>query len=312
MSLRMSIFAGLVGAVAVACTGEDVAGSGALQLSATGGAVMREGYPYEEPGLSRLAFVDGWRLTFDRYILAVGEVRLHEQLPDQQSREGPLVASWTGPVVLDLMRPPSGVEFATLEDLPALRHDLGLDVVVATAAAENVSATPEDYQTMVDNGWTFWASGTATRMDAGTSTSVRFSVGFAAPTRFFRCVNGVDATRGIAIEASSTVGAYIYPHSTHLFWDVLAAGDAQLRFDPWAAVAGDDGVVTAEELASQDLLDLRDRDGSPLLDPVTFQQVRYDTASVFLRETDLLSYTIYGFRQSVHFNGLGFCPWEPL
>lgn len=304
----------LVGLVILgsACTGEDVAGEGSLRLTATGGVVMREGYPYGEPGLGRLEFVDGWSLTFDRYIFVVGEVRLHEQLPDGQAADGPLVDQWTGPVVLDLMRPPSGVEFVTLQNLPALRHDFGFDIVDATAAAENVSASREDYQTMIDEGWTFWASGTASKTVAGTSTTVEFSVGFSAPTRFRRCVNGVDQTRGVAIEASSTVGAYIYPHSPHLFWDVLAAGDAQLRFDPWAAVAGEDGVVTADEIATQNLLDLRDADGSPLLDPVTRQQVRYDTASVFLRDTDLLSYTIYGFRQGVHFNGLGFCPWEPL
>lgn len=298
--------------LAAACTGEDVAGEGNLRLAATGGVVMREGYPYGEEGLGRLEFADGWRLTFDRYIIVIGEVRLHEQLPDAQADDGPLVDRWTGPVVLDLMRPPSGVEFLTLEDLPALRHDFGFDIIEATGAAENVSASQEDYRTMVDEGWTFWASGTASKTVAGASETVEFSVGFSAPTRFRRCVNGVDSTRGVAIEANSTVGASIYPHSPHLFWDVLAAGDAQLRFDPWAAVAGEDGVVTAEELATQDLLDLRAADGSPLIDPATQRQVRYDTASVFLRDTDLLSYTIYGFRQGVHFNGLGFCPWAPL
>jgi hypothetical protein len=72
-------------------------------------------------------------------------------------------------------------------------------------------------------------------------------------------------------------------------------------------------VVTAEELAPQDLLDLRDARGARLLDPNTGQPVRYDDGGLLPPdELNLLGYVVYAFRQSVHFNGLGFCPWEPL
>lgn len=297
---------------ALACTGEDVAGQGNLQLSLSGGLAMREGFPHDEPGVDRLEFAEGWELEFDKYIITVGEIRVREQHADQT--DGPVIASWAGPAVVDLMRPPSGVELTTLTDLPATRHDIGLDVVDATAGTENVSASQADFQTMVDNGWTFWMAGTATlRGGSGTSTAVRFSVGFSAPTRFRRCSNGVDGTRGIAIPNASTVGASVYPHSVHLFWDVLLQGETRLRFDPWAAVAGPDGVVTAEGLAQQDLLDLRDASGARLMDPVTKSPVRYDDGGLLPPDQlTLLGYVVYGFRQSIHFNGLGFCSWEPL
>ena len=293
-----------------ACTSENIAGEGALQLSLTGGVVAREGFPHDEEGFDRPhEFAEGWRLNFEKFIVSMGQVRLTEQPPDSSSEAGMLVASWDGPGVIDLMRPASGVEFATIENIPATRVDVGFDLVGATASAENISASDEDFQMMAQQGYTFYIEGEATK----TSTSVRFAIGFSAPTQFRRCSNGKDQTRGIAIEANKTIGASIYPHSTHFWWDVLVEGTPALRFDPWAAVAGGDGVVTAEELASQNLLDLKDENGDPLLDPNTGGQVRYDDGGLLPPDQlDLLSYTIYGFRQSLHFNGLGFCPWTPL
>jgi len=303
-----ALFAVSVLALKVGCTGEDVAGTGSLEVTVTGGIVMDEGYPYEEPGLDPLVFTEGWSLRFDKYVLVIDRVRLREQLPDSQQADGPVVAEWDGPAVVDLMRPPSGTELLLLEDVPATRLDFGFDVVDATAAAENVSASQEDFQTMVDNGWTVWFAGVA-RMPDG--PEVPFSVGFSAPTRFRRCVSGRDGTRGVSIPTQSTAASDIYPHSTHLWWDVLVgAGDGQLRFDPWAAAAGEDGVVTAEDLAGQDLLDLRNAEGGPLLDPNTGERVTYDDGGLLPDdELHLLGYTVYGFRQSLHFNGLGFCPW---
>ncbi len=291
------------------CTSEDVAGSGSLQLSLSGGLALREGFPHEEPGFERHEFVDGWSLSFDKYIVAVGDVRLREQLPDGESGDGMVVAEWTGPAVVDLTSAPSGVELVTLEDVPATRLDLGLDLVPAAAGAQNISAAQEDFDRMVAEGYTFYVEGTATN----TSTTVRFEVGLTTATRFRRCTNGVDQTRGIAVEADKTTGAFVYPHAVHIWWDVLVDGTPELRFDPWAAVAGPDGVITAEELATQDLLDLRDAQGNQLLDPATNSPVRYDDGGLLPPDQlDLLSYATYGFRQSVHFNGLGFCPWTPL
>jgi hypothetical protein len=290
-----------------ACTGEDIAGDGSLRVTVTGGVVMEQGYPYEEPGLEPLLFTDGWSLRFDKFLLALDQIQLREQPPEDAQTDGAMVREWRGPVVIDLMRPPSGVELAMLQDLPATRLDFGYRVVDATEAAENVSASTADFRTLVDNGWTVWFEGEAWKANGRT---VPFSVGFSAPTLLRRCVSGTDGTRGVAIPAQSTRNVTIYPHSVHLFWDVLLQGDAQLRFDPWAAAAGADGVVTADDLATQDLLDLRNADGDPLLDPNTGERVTYDDGGLLPdEELTLLGYTIYGFRQSLHFDGLGFCPW---
>lgn len=309
MTRTTSLFALLGLLTSAGCTGEDAAGRGALQLVFSGGQAMQEGFPHDETELGRLEFSDGWAVEIDAFLVTIANVRLSEQDPNLDPGDGSVVAQWAGPGVVDLKSPPSGTEIAILEDVPALRHDLGFDFVAAAAGAENISAREADHQRMIDNGWTMLIEGTATK----TGTTVRFSVGLAAPARFTGCTNGKDNTRGIAIEASKTTSAFVYPHTPHLWWDQLIGNDAKLRFDPWAAVSGSDGVVTAEELASQDLLDLRAADGAPLLDPDTGNPVRFDDGGLLpSAQLDLLSYVVYGFRQSAHFNGLGFCPWTPL
>lgn len=291
-----------------ACTGEDV-GSGNLQLVVSGGRAVELGYPHDETDVGRLEFVDGWTVTIDKMLVVVGNVRLTEQLPDGESGEGELAAEWAGPGLLDLTNPTSGTELPMLVDVPATRHDVGFDLAKSSASMENISAAADDLPRMIDGGWNLLIEGTATK----TGTTVRFSVGLDAAARFTRCANGKDGTRGIAVEASKTTSAFMYPHTPHLWWDKLVGSDSGLRFDPWAAVAGDDGVVTADELATQSLLDLRGADGGPLLDPVSGNQVRFDDGGLLpSSQLDLLSYVVYGFRQSAHFNGLGFCPWQPL
>ncbi len=292
------------------CTGEDAAGRGNLEIVMSGGRAVEAGYPHDETDLGRLEFVDGWSVQITRFLVTVGSVRLTEPLPDGETGDGPEVASWVGPGVVDLTNPVSGTDLPAIIDVPAVRSDVSFDFVPATAAAENISAAPEDFQRLVDNGWTVLIEGTATK--TGTTT-VEFSLGFDAATRFSRCTNGVDNTRGIAVEASKTTRAFLYPHTPHLWWDTLIGTNSNLRFDPWAAVAGPDGVVTMQELATQNLLDLRDADGGPLMDPVGSGQVRFDDGGLLPTSAlDLASYVRYGFRQSAHFNGLGFCPWTPL
>lgn len=292
---------------AVGCTGEEIAGEGTVEIVASGGEAMRLGFPHQEGDLFDHRFIDNWEIDFDSFVLSLDAVRLNEQV-GEASGEGPLVAVLDSPRVMDLMRPESGVMFGTLGPVPATRHDFGFDLVAPTDASENISATDSDFEFMRQEGYTFLMRGTA-RRDTETIT---FEIGFRSPTRFRRCSNGIDMTRGIAVEADKTVGVFIYPHIVHVWWDVLLAGDANLRFDPWAAVAGLDNHLTADDLANQNLLDLRDADGQPLTDP-DGSRVRFDDGGVLQSDQlDLLSYVEYAFRQSLHFNGLGFCPWDPL
>lgn len=292
----------LVAALATAggCTGEDLAGTGDLSLSVNGGGALRDGFPYYE-GDVLVDFVDGWELQFTEYVLAIGDV----ELIDPES--GEVVTSWAGPLLVDPAKSASGAEeFLTLTDIEATRHDFGFSFVEPRAGDEVTSADADDVQEMVDHGWSLLVGGEATRDEQ----TIGFHVGLPVPTRYTSCINGVDKTDGIAIEADKTTEAYVYAHAIHLFWDTLATGDEDLRFDPWAAVAGEDDVVTADELATQDLLDLRDADGAPLLDG-NGNPVSYNTGGLIEGHT-LLDFVMYAARAGAHFNGVGLCRMDPL
>lgn len=288
---------GLMAALLPACDTDEAAGAGTVRVLAGGGAAIAEGFPSQEGSVTH-AFVDGWTLTFSRYLLVIGTVQLSD--PDG----GDVDAQWTGPTVVDLAAGRGADQLiATLDEVSATRHDVGFELVRADAATQVASADADDLALLRDNGWSFYVEGAATK--AG--RTVTFGLGFDAAARYSACTNGVDGTRGIAPVNQSVVDAYLYSHAVHLFWDTLGETDQNLRFDALAAVAGDDDHITAEELAGQDLNDLRDADGQPLLGE--------DGAPLFYRDNGLLGrsdQTLQGFiteavRQSIHFNGVGLC-----
>lgn len=286
-----------------ACTGEDVAGDGSVLPSYRGGVVLSEGFPYTEEGLDPLVFTDGWSIQFTSFAVTVASVTLTD--PETQAP-----SAWTGLSVLDLARPTTGVELPLIENVLAIRQNVGTTLGVASAAAENVSATQAVYDRMVAQGWTAYIEGTAT---SSSGRQIGIEVGFAAPTQFRSCTNGTDGTAGLVVTEGGPTSAFFYPHLVHMFWDELAGTGAALRFDPWAAVAGSDGIVTADELATQDLLDMRDAAGNRILDRTTGNPVVYDDGGLLSgSQLDLLSFVTYAFRQSVHFNGLGYCAWTAL
>ncbi len=300
--LRVIATCALMAALTAAggCTGEDFAGTGDLSLSVNGGGALRDGFPYYE-GDVLFEVVDGWELQFTEYVLAIGDV----ELTDPEA--GEVMTSWAGPLLVDPAKSTSGAEeFLTLTDIGATRHDFGFSFVEPQAGDEVTSADADDVQEMIDHGWSLLVGGEATREDE----MIGFHVGLPVPTRYYSCINGVDKTDGIAIEADKTTEAYVYAHAIHLFWDTLATGDEDLRFDAWAAVAGEDGVVTADELATQDLLDLRDADGGPLLD-TDGDPVSYNAGNVLDGHT-LLDFVMYAARAGAHFNGVGLCRMEFL
>ena len=96
------------------------------------------------------------------------------------------------------------------------------------------------------------------------------------------------------------------------FWDTLAAGDESLRFDAFAAVAGDDDLVTNDELRQQDLTDLRDENGDPLKDNDGKTVYYNDGGSLPADQQNLEAFLNYAARSSIHFNGVGLCATADL
>lgn len=295
---------GMVALLLCACVGEDSVSEGSLAIDVTGGAALYEGFPCSMHGVP-FAFADGWEIQFDKYVRSVGEVSLQEQ------GSGEEVGSWIGPRVMDLAATATASDaLTTIEGLPARRFDIGFSLVAPSALPDTSNISAEDVQLMIDNGWSIYFSGEAHHPT--TSRRVRFDVGFPVAARYYDCNNGKDSTRGVAIEANKTTGVFIYPCVEHLFFDTLASGDEHLRFEAWAAVAGDDGVVTEADLRLQDLTDLRDASGQPLLDEHGNRVVYNDGGLLPPDEWTLYHHVKHAARDGAHFNGLGLCKVENL
>lgn len=273
------------------------AGSGDLDVSVAANEAVRVGFPHEEEALGQtLEFIGGWSVQFDTFAVSIRTINLQEATPDG---DGPVIASWDEPTVVDVAASDTGeVELTTLTDVEEGRHDIKFRVAPPTAAAS--SADSELLQRMQDNAWSVVVRGTATpdNDDPEFDQPITFDYGFDLDAEYFDCINGADETKGVVIAANRRNQAYIYPHIVHLFWDTLGVGEEQLRFDPQARAAGEDNVVTLAELDTVDLLDpsLTDENGVPL----------YDDAGL------LDTYTLRAFlhralAESFHFNGIGFC-----
>lgn len=287
-------------AVAAGCSSEDDVGTGGLALTVSGGEAMRLGFPHLE-GEVEHAFVDGWRVSFDRYVVVLGAVQLSEP-------GGAVEGEFAGPVAVDLAADDGAAQpLATLEALPATRLDVGFELQVATEGTAGTAAAA-DVAKMAAEGWSVLVSGQASK----DGRTVTFELGLATPARYTRCTNGTDNTRGLVIENNKTTGAQLNAHAVHLFWDRIGT-DAELRFDPFAAAAGDDDHLTADELAQQDLNDLRGADGERLVDENGDPLFFYDDVGNLTRdETDLRAFVAEQFRLSLHLNGLGLCTYTRL
>ena len=69
-------------------------GEGDLTLSVGGGAALQQGFPYTE-GSVEYAFVDGWTLSFTKYVVVLGGIKLTDP------SDGGVVGEWAGPAILD-------------------------------------------------------------------------------------------------------------------------------------------------------------------------------------------------------------------
>jgi hypothetical protein len=274
-----------------ACSSEDAAGTGDVALRISGGGSLTQGFPFTE-GATTHAFVDGWTLAFDRYVFIIDAVEIGG-------------GGWSGSLAVDLAATGNqGVALPLIEDLPAKRLDVGFTFAAATAATE--AGEGVDAATLARLQAEGLSALIAGRAQKGGRT-VTFEFGVAAPTRYARCSNGVDNTRGLVVEPSKATGAFVFIHAIHLFWDRIGT-DAELRFEPFAAMADANDHLTFDALRGQDLNELTDADGARLRDeagaPLFFHD---DVGALGLDETTLADFFTEQVRLAVHFNGLGLC-----
>ncbi|HEU4538365.1 MAG TPA: hypothetical protein VFS00_29800, partial [Polyangiaceae bacterium] len=266
--------------------------SGSFALSISGEDLALEGYPFE-PGSAASAgdppaFVDGWAITFEHFLITVGNVRLNRG-PDADAadptRLGDEVARDLGPWVVDVANRGAAVDKGsgqpgawplttiTGDFDPSERYAFSYDTLAASAAATRVGfkeGSEALYQQAVQRGWAMVFQGTATFVGApgapppppfdAFSKPVAFTIGLANPIGYVNCENpdlssGDGAARGVQTLPNQAAAVQITIHTDHLFWNTLDVEGTPLHFDHLASQARFDAANPAApgELTSDDL-----------------------------------------------------------
>lgn len=295
--MRWVIAALVVGMAA--CGGDDGEGVGRLVVVVDGEEGARAGFPFTEDG-ETVAFVDGWTLRFDKYVTSLGEVRV-------AGADGAEAVADGGVYVVDLRK--GAPTLFERDDVGARRWEqVSFAVRAPEAQVVNVNdVASADVQRMVSGGLTYLIEGVATKGDK----TVRLSWEVVAPVRNEDCTNGADGTQGVVVPVNSSAEARLTIHVDHAFFDSLGTEESALRFEAIAAAAGEDGVVTWEELASQPLTALKDTAGEPLRDEQG-QRIVYDPGAAQLEAATLQAYIKFSMASQAHLNGEGLCTTRPL
>jgi hypothetical protein len=267
-------------------------GAGSVRIAVSGEEASRTGYPVGS-GEDVIEFADGWTLEMRKVLVSFSDFQL-------RAADGDDAALDPDPVVADLHL--GEPELWSFEQVPARRWDrVGFRYAPPTSssrAANDVS--DEDIERMIEGGYSLLVEAVAMKGDR----EIAIEYGFDMEVGHSRCVNGLDDTDGLVVPTNATIDAQITVHLDHLFFDTYANDEADLRFDPMAAVAMD-ATVTLDDLATQDnLSDLVGAEGDPL-------DVAYDPGSAFDPvPEDLRAYVKAAATTTGHFNGEGHCDYE--
>jgi hypothetical protein len=222
----------LSGAVLVAVLAGSLASCGLFGGSEGSLGVAVAGSGLTDATIPSAAFVDGWSVKFDRFLVSVGPVAIGRT-------EGTADLSEPGSLVYDLatMKNAYGMRLA---DVPSGTY-AWTAYTVGPATASTLAGNVQDdaLKTMVDNGWSLLVEGKATK---GTRT-VAFSWGFANRTDYGPCAS----TAVLKTDGEATIELTV--HADHLFRDRAVGETTSLRFDEVAMADADgNGTVTRAEL----------------------------------------------------------------
>jgi len=216
--------------------------------------------------------LDGWDVSFDKYVVTLGPVQLSPLSGGEAVEDG---ARWA----VDLVQVPTrGEPLWTFAGLAEGRHDLRFH----TTSADNerhASVTSADFERLTGAGLTHIIVGTlssesglscppaslATPPDSATAvdqnaagdpcyqaTALSFSIEARAEVSYGPC--SIDGLRGVAVRAGETATAAISMHGDHLFFGGFPEGSegAVGRYAQWLADSDLDldGQITSGELAT--------------------------------------------------------------
>ncbi len=253
----------------VACSDDSNTEPGSLSVRLDAEATIVEGL---EPGDDNQDVRDGWSIEFDKYLVTVGNVHLQLSTNSKVEAEDPAFH------VVDLAKvPSSGLELWSFEELRPGRWEFGYETGVEGDPRRHDSVERDDFDTLVESGWTYFVEGTLSNPDGRScpptelanlpddtenvgenqrgdlcyaNTEVHFVFGAAAGTAFGPCE--IDGVPGVTVPVGGSQTASITIHGDHLFFNGFPEGSegSIRRLAQWWADADLDlnGTVTADEL----------------------------------------------------------------
>ena len=249
-----------------------------------------------EPGNDIENVRDGWAVTFDKYLVTVGDIDIHFAIDETITGTAPTL--WT----LDLTQvPTAGVPLWSLDGLAAGRWQFFYTTAAPRLAhaKRHDSVNTADYSRMLSQHWNYLISGslqqsggrscpptTLAQPPAGAqlvaqnrggdacyaNANVHFVIAADAPAHFGPC--DIDGTPGFALAAGGTQTVSATIHGDHIFFNGFpeTSEGGVGRLAQWLADCdlNIDGEVTSDELKHiipSDLPELDDRfqlGGSPI------------------------------------------------
>ncbi|MEZ4382797.1 MAG: hypothetical protein R3A79_15785 [Nannocystaceae bacterium] len=253
---RTVLHAASVTFLLVACGGE-----GTFEARIYGEEFIEDGIPAD-------VFVDGWAVTYDKFLVVVGDLTLLDG-----------EASIPGWHVVDLANKTMGAGQSLGEATIGAQTIDHFGYRIAPnddAASTLVTAADVD----LIRGHAIYVEGAATRG----GEVITFAWAFDSDTLYSPCEIDTE------LAADGEASAQITIHADHLFYDDLDSSTPNVAFDLIAASdANADGAVTQEELAAVDIT----------------AEARYQVGSHDIK--DLWSFIAYQATTVGHINGEGHC-----
>lgn len=231
VSFPVSLLTAALVAPTLACGGADYAG-GTVDVTVYGEAFIEEGIPEE-------VFSDGWAVTFDRFLISIGDATM-------QAGHDADELSAPGMRIVDLAEASDGVGYLlSTTEVPGGRYDHFGYRIAPAADATGVSVDAADVDAMVDAGASMWIVGSATNGEVTKTFDWQFDLAL----RFAECEVD-DLVDGDGVTMQATI------HADHLFYDDAVSETPNVTFQALADAddAGDaDGEVTLAELDAVDI-----------------------------------------------------------
>ncbi|WP_437525480.1 hypothetical protein WME79_38640 [Sorangium sp. So ce726] len=235
--------------------------TGAVQIFVEPEDTIPEGL---EPGTGEENIADGWKVTYERFLVTIGNVRAARSDAEETLGDASVF-------VLDLKNAPATrYVIADFQDVSAVRWDrFGFDLPNATAGVKTLPpTTATDVDLMVEGGYSLFFEGSIEKEDGEScpppgdacvpAARVRFSWGLSAGTSFDDCATE-DGLNGFSVPTSGTVAVKPTIHGDHWFFDNITAGvELTKRYAQYIADSDldGDGETTIDELKQVNAADV--------------------------------------------------------